>query len=81
MAEVLLYNQFTCFIARCTKTNVNPVSHVFHSLTKDTVIHQFEENLPKLIGRFCSQLSVLVDVLLQPSAFIKFDTPMVLGNS
>ena len=81
MAEVWLNNQFTRFIARCTKTNVNPVSNVFHSLTKDAVIHLFEEILLKLIGPFCSQWSVLVDVLLQPSALFEFDTPMVLGNS
>jgi len=80
MAEVWLNNQFTHF-ARCTKTNINPVSKVFHSLTKDAVIHQFEEMLLKLIGCFCSQLSVQVDVLLQPFAFIEFDTLMVLGNS
>jgi len=57
-----------------------PCSNVFHSLTKDTVIHQFEEILLKLIGCFGSQLSVQV-VLLQPSALFEFDTSMVLGNS
>ena len=81
MAEVWLNNQFTRFIARCTKMNVNPVSNVLHSLTKDTVIHQFKEILLKPIGCFCSQLSVQVDVLLQPSALFEFDTSMVLGNS
>ena len=57
------------------------VSNVFHSLTKDTVIHQFEEILLKLIGCFYSQLSVQIDVFLQPSALFEFDTSMVLENS
>ena len=55
--------------------------HFLVSLVKDAVIHQFEEILLKLIGCFCSQLSVQVDVLLQPSAVFEFDTTLVLGNS
>ena len=72
MAEVWLNNQFTRFIVRCMKTSVNPVCNVLHSLTKDAAIHHFEDILLKLIGHFCSQLSVEVNVLLQPSALFEF---------
>ena len=72
MAEVWLCNQFSRFISTCTKTNVNPVSDMFHNLTKNAVIHTFEETLFKL--------SVEVNAFLQPSVLVKYDTSMNFGN-
>ena len=80
MLEVWFGGQFSRFMFGCTKKDVNPISKVLHSLTEYAIIHQFEEILLELIVCFRSQLSVFIDVLTQPTAVIKFDTPVNFGD-